>query len=214
MISVNAARRCALALSMSLAIGLGLFSATARADGVEQLNAFLKTVQSARGSFDQQVNTSKGGKPQVSSGSFALQRPGRFRWSYEKPYVQLLVSDGKTLWSFDPELKQVVTKTLGKALSGSPAELLAGGEFDKNFKVSAGGVSEGIEFVDAMPRSENSGFVKVRVGMRGNLPVLMELHDSFGQMTVLRFTRFDPNPALGADTFRFVPPKGVDVIGD
>lgn len=197
-----------------LVLGLALFSAAAWAGGVEQLNAFLKNVQSARGSFEQRVITGKGGKPQLSSGTFALQRPGRFRWSYEKPYVQLLVSDGKTLWSFDPELKQVVTKTLGKALTGSPAELLAGGDIDKHFTVADGGAADGLDFVEAVPRSDNSGFVRLRLGMSGNLPALMELHDSFGQITLLRFTRFEPNPALPAETFRFVPPKGADVIGD
>lgn len=194
--------------------GLCLFSAAAWADGVDQLNAFLKSVQSARGSFEQRVISGQGGKQQVSSGTFALQRPGRFRWSYEKPYVQLLVSDGKTLWSFDPELKQVVTKTLGKALSGSPAELLAGGDIDQHFKVGAGGTADGLDFADAVPRSDNSGFTRVRIGLANNLPVVMELHDAFGQVTVLRFTRFEANPALAADSFRFVPPKGADVMGD
>ena len=193
---------------------LGLVSFPALADGVSQMQAFLKEVRSARGSFEQRVIAQSGGKAQVSTGSFALQRPGQFRWSYEKPYAQLLVSDGKRLWSYDPDLKQVVVKTVGKALAGSPAEFLSGGDIDKHFQVGAGGTADGLEFVDAKPRSENSGFTRVRIGFAEQRPVLMELHDSFGQITLLRFTRFEANPALPGETFRFIPPKGADVIGE
>ena len=196
------------------ALLLSWVSVSALADGVAQMQAVLKEVRSARGSFEQRVIAQSGGKAQVSSGSFALQRPGQFRWSYEKPYAQLLVSDGKQMWSYDPDLKQVVVKAVGKALAGSPAEFLSGGDIDKHFQVGAGGTADGLEFVDATPRSETSGFTRVRIGFAGQRPVLMELHDSFGQITLLRFTRFESNPSLPGETFRFVPPKGADVIGD
>lgn len=197
-------------LATLLALGAG----PAWADGRTQLDAFLKNVHSARGSFEQRVIPASGGKPQLSSGSFSLQRPGRFRWSYDKPYQQLLVGDSKTLWSYDPDLKQAVRKPMGQTLAGSPADFLAGGDIDKHFKVGAGGTADGLEFIDAVPRGENSGFTRVRIGFAEQLPVLMELHDSFGQVTLLRFTRFEANPALPANSFRFVPPAGTDVIAE
>lgn len=197
-----------------VALLLALASLPAFAGGVAQLQSFLKDVRSARGSFEQRVIAQSGGKAQVSSGTFALQRPGHFRWAYEKPYAQLLVSDGKTFWSYDPDLKQVVTKPVGKAFAGSPAEFLAGGDINKHFEVSDGGTSDGMDFIDARPRSENSGFTRVRIGFVAQQPALMELHDSFGQVTLLRFTRFEANPSLPAEGFRFAPPKGVDIIGE
>jgi outer membrane lipoprotein carrier protein len=202
-------------IRLSLATcALCLLSPAVWADGIGQLNAFLRDTKTARGSFEQRVLSASGQKAQQSSGTFALQRPGRFRWAYERPYNQLLVSDGKTLWSYDPELKQAVSRVLGQALSGSPAELLAGGDFDKHFKVSPGGTADGVDYVDAQPRSDSSGFTRMRIGLANNLPVLMEMHDNFGQVTFMRFTRFEANPALAADIFRFTPPKGADVIGD
>jgi outer membrane lipoprotein carrier protein len=197
---------------LAIVATIAMFSTAAWADGIAQMRHFLSHVSSARGSFEQRVVASAGAGPQTSSGSFALQRPGRFRWSYEKPYTHLLVSDGKTLWSHDPELRQAVAKPLGKALTGSPAEFLSGGDVDAHFVITPQPSADGLDFIEAVPRREGSGFTRLRMGFAGNLPALMELHDAFGQITRLRFTRFDVNPALSAESFRFSVPKGTDLI--
>jgi outer membrane lipoprotein carrier protein len=186
----------------------------AGATGVDQLRVFLESNRSARGSFEQSITARSGRKPTRSTGQFAMQRPGKFRWAYETPYAQLLVSDGKQFWSYDPELKQAVSKQLGQALGASPAALLAGGDLEKNFVLSDGGSVDGIEFAEATPRQDEASFSRIRIGLRDQLPVSMEIHDSFGQVTQLRFVRFERNPVIDAGQFRFVPPKGVDVVGD
>jgi outer membrane lipoprotein carrier protein len=197
-----------------LLILLWLASAPAFAGGLEQLKSFFATSHSMRGSFTQTVIAQNGRKPQQSAGIFAVQRPGKFRWSYEQPYVQLLVSDGKTLWSWDPDLKQVVVKKVGQLLGGSPAELLAGGELEKNFELAESTARDGLEFVDAKPRKADASFSLMRIGMTGNLPVQMEIHDNFGQVTQLRLNRIESNPALATELFRFKPPAGADVVGE
>ena len=184
------------------------------AAGSDQLRIFLNASLSARGSFSQTVIAQNGRKPQQSAGQFALQRPGKFRWSYETPYATLLVSDGQTLSSYDPELKQVVVKKLGQMLTGSPAELLAGGDLEKNFALSDAGSKDGLEFVEAKPRKREGSFSTIRIGLANNQPVIMEVQDNFGQTTVLRFTRFESNPNLPADQFKFKPPAGADVISE
>jgi outer membrane lipoprotein carrier protein len=189
-------------------------SCHALASGTEQLKAFLDHVRSARGAFSQTVTSTPGRKPQESSGMFAMQRPGKFRWSYETPYKQLLVSDGRTLWSYDPDLKQAVVSKVGQAFGASPAALLAGGDLERSFELKDGGVLDGVEFVVATPLQSDASFAKVSIGLRERLPVSMEIHDNFGQITVLRFTRFEPNPASNEAQFRFVVPKGVDLIGE
>jgi len=120
----------------------GLLPLLSHANGLDQLKAFLETTHSARGSFYQSVASKSGRKPQQSSGSFALQRPGKFRWHYEKPYPQLLVSDGDKFWSFDPDLNQVTVRKLGKALGSSPAALLAGGDLGSTFDLKDAGQVE------------------------------------------------------------------------
>jgi outer membrane lipoprotein carrier protein len=186
----------------------------ASATGLDQLKTFLETNRSARGVFTQTVIAKSGRKPQVSAGIFALQRPGKFRWSYEKPYKQLLVSDGNKLWSYDPELNQVAVKKLGSAIGSSPAALLAGQDLDKHFELKEGIAADGLEFVEATPKGGDASFERMKIGFAANRPVSMEIHDSFGQVTVLRFTQFEANPVLGAGLFRFVAPAGADVVGD
>jgi outer membrane lipoprotein carrier protein len=186
----------------------------ASATGLDQLKTFLETNRSARGVFTQTVIAKSGRKPQVSAGIFALQRPGKFRWSYEKPYKQLLVSDGNKLWSYDPELNQVAVKKLGSAFGSSPAALLAGQDLDKHFELKEGIAADGLEFVEATPKGGDASFERMKIGFAANRPVSMEIHDSFGQVTVLRFTQFEANPALPASLFRFVAPAGADVVGD
>lgn len=186
----------------------------ASAGGLDQLKSFLETNRSARGVFTQTVIAKSGRKPQQSAGIFALQRPGKFRWSYETPYKQVLVSDGAKLWSFDPDLNQVAVKKLGTAFGSSPAALLAGQDLDKHFVLKDGAAADGEEFVEATPKGGDASFERVKIGFAANRPVSMEIHDSFGQVTVLRFTQFEANPVLPPALFRFVAPAGADVVGE
>jgi outer membrane lipoprotein carrier protein len=184
----------------------------ALADGLAQLKQFVAATASAEGAFSQTVMTPSGRKPQQSSGTFALQRPGKFRWSYDKPYPQLLISDGVRVWSFDPELRQVAIKKAGAALGASPAALLAGENLERHFELKAIGTVDGVAYVEATPKSSESNFERVKIGLIDAKPVSMEIHDSFGQISLLRFTRFTVNPPLAASLFHFSPPPGVDVV--
>ena len=186
----------------------------AQAGGVDQLQRFLASTSSASGVFEQTVLSASGKKPRKSAGLFAMQRPGKFRWTYERPYRQLLVSDGVKMWSFDPELNQVAVSKLGSAFGGSPAALLAGRDLEQNFVLSEGAVTDGIEFVEAKPKSADASFERMSLGFAGGVPVRMEVHDKFGQITQITFSRFDLNRPLAASTFQFTPPKGADVVGD
>ena len=194
---------------------LSCFSLSASASGTEQLKAFVNGIKSARASFTQTVASKSGRVPQRSQGSFMFARPGKFRWSYDKPYDQLIVGDGEKLWIYDKDLNQVSVKKLGQALGSSPAALLAGDNaMEKNFVLKDGGNAEGLEWVEATPKEAESNFQRVRLGFKDNLPRVMELADNFGQTTTLKFAEFERNPALPAGAFRFVPPKGADVIGE
>lgn len=192
----------------------GLFSAAAAAGGIDQLRAFWAETHAAQGSFAQSVAARSGRKPQNSVGSFALARPGKLRWVYEKPIRLLLVADGEKLWTFDTDLNQVTVGKMDKALGATPAALLTGEALDTHFTLTDAGAADGLEIVDAVPKAADSPFVRVRIGLAGNLPRLMEVRDNFGQTTTLLFTEFRPNPPLAKDSFRFVPPKGADVMGE
>ena len=188
---------------------------TANATGLAQLRAFVDGAKTGRSTFRQAVVPKGRDQAQVSSGTFSFARPGRFRWSYEKPYEQLIVGDGAKLWIYDRDLNQVTTHKQDVSLGASPAALLAGdNSLDRNFDVVDGGSSDGLEFVDARPRAPESGVERVRIGFRDNLPRTMELRDAFGNVTTLTFDSFERNVKLDPAQFVFVPPKGADVVGN
>jgi outer membrane lipoprotein carrier protein len=188
----------------------------AEASGLEQLRSFLSGTKSGKAEFSQMVTARSGSKgPQMSSGNFLFSRPGKFRWVYDKPYAQLIVSDGEKLWAYDKDLNQVTVKKLGQALGGSPAALLAGDNaLEKNFTLKDAGEANDLEWVEATPKAADSSFAQVRIGLKDGLPKLMEISDNFGQTTHLIFDRFTRNPALEASNFHFTPPKGADVVGE
>ena len=186
----------------------------AQAGAIDQLKAFVAGTSSLRADFSQQVSGQRSAK-QVSSGTLSLQRPGKFRWVYTKPYDQLIVGDGSKLWLYDKDIEQVTVKKLDQALGSSPAALLAGSnDIDKAYTLKEAGRSDAVEWLEATPKSSDSTFQSVRMGFSQNELQLMELKDNFGQTTLIRFSKLEKNPKLGAELFRFTPPKGVDVISD
>jgi len=192
-----------------------LASLPAHAGAIDSLRGFVRETQSARAQFSQIVLDRSGQARQQASGTMVFSRPGKFRWTYEKPYEQLIVGDGVKLWVYDKELEQVTVKQLGEALGSSPAALLAGNnEIEKFFALSDAGSRDGLDWLEAVPKSKDTTFEFIRMGFAGSTLKVMELKDNFGQRTVIRFDKLERNPKLGADQFKFTPPKGADVIGD
>jgi len=192
-----------------------LGSPAVSASGLDQLHAFLNDTKTSKGAFKQSVASKTRAAPQNSTGTFAFQRPGKFRWTYDKPFEQLIVGDGTRVWVYDRDLNQVVVRKLDVALGATPAALLAGDNaLEKNFDLTAGVSNDALEFVDATPKTPESQFTRVRIGFRDNLPRRMELTDTFGQITTLDFTSVERNPTLAPALFRFDVPPGADVVGD
>lgn len=202
-------------LRLIVCAGVACMPVFAIAGAIEQLHQFLETTKTARAQFSQKVVNKSGKAGQQASGTMAFSRPGKFRWEYQKPYNQLVVGDGKKLWTYDKELNQVVIKPVGQALGATPAALLAGSnEMEKNFDLKETGAQDGLEWLDAEPKSKEAGFERMRIAFKGGLPQAMEVRDNFGQLTVLLFSSFERNPSLPGDYFRFTPPAGADVVGD
>jgi len=187
----------------------------ALASGVERFRDYLRSTQTARADFEQRVFDREKKLVQHSRGSFSLQRPGRFRWTYAQPYPQLIVGDGARVWIYDEDLNQVTVRAMAKALGSTPAALLAGAaEVERAFALKDAGRRDGLEWVECTPREKEAGFERILLGMGASGVQAMELADHFGQTTVLRFSNIARNPALDAAAFRFTPPKGADVLGD
>jgi len=199
---------CAFAVASS-------FPLDANANGVDRLNQFMAATQSATGEFEQRIYGRDRKVVQESRGTLAFSRPGRFRWTYVKPYAQVIVGDGARVWVYDEDLNQVTVRKLDLALGATPAALLAGSnEALRAFALKDEGTKDGLEWVEATPREKESNFERIRMGFGFSGLERMELLDSFGQTTDLRFTVFQRNPRVDPGLFRFTPPKGADVVGD
>ena len=185
--------------------------------GLDDFLAFNSASKTATARFEQQVLDRGGKVVERASGTFTFQRPGKFRWAYEKPHEQVLVGDGVKLWIYDPDLKQVTVKQIGKAISSTPAALLAGkDDITALFTLRDAGVGaqDGLSWIEATPKTQDTGFERVRLGLKGKSLAAMELFDQLGGHTMLRFSDFKANAPVSPDTFKFTPPKGADVIED
>lgn len=184
----------------------------AHADAVDTLREFVREVKSGQAAFTQTVTSTDGARKKVSSGDFEFARPNRFRFSYTKPFQQLIVADGQKVWIFDADLNQASSRKLTQALGATPAALLAGASLEPDFVLAAEASKDGLDWASATPRAKDGAFQSMRVGFRGRELVAVEVVDSFGQRSRLDFARFNTNAPVAAERFRFVPPAGADVI--
>ncbi len=201
-----------------LALLLVGFPLCSQAGAVDKLKTFIATTHSARANFTQQVLDQNGNQIQNASGIMEFQRPGKFRWTYQKPYEQLIVGDGSKFWLYDADLNQVTVRKLDAALGSSPAALLSGNnEIERGFALTEDGSKDGLEWLQATPKGkgQDSSFNSILMGFNAQAElVVMELNDMFGHKTVLRFSGMQRNPKIPAQQFQFAPPKGADVLTD
>jgi len=185
----------------------------AAASALEQLREFASSTRAARGEFTQVQALSNGRSGASSSGTFAFIRPGRFRWEVIRPIEQVIVTDGERVHFYDKDLRQVTVRKMNEAIGSTPAAILFGSnDLEANFIIKDAGAADGLDWLTAQPRSKESGFELIRIGFRAGLPEAMDVRDAFGQTTRFTFRAIERNPALDQGLFRFVAPKGVDVI--
>jgi len=182
---------------------------------IEALKTMFAQTTTARAHFAQIVLDRNMKMLQQATGTMQFSRPGRFRWEYDRPYEQVIVSDGSKVWLYDKDLNQVTVRRLDRALGSSPAALLAGSDdIEKSYRLSSLGNQDGLDWLEAVPRTQDTAFEKVKLGFGKTGLEAMELRDPFGQITVIKFSTIERNTRLPPETFRFTPPKGADVISE
>jgi outer membrane lipoprotein carrier protein len=188
----------------------------AEASAISSLKTFVRDTRTVRATFSQTVLDRNMQVVQKGGGTMQFERPGKFRWVYEKPYKQLIVGDGAKVWFYDQDLNQVTVRKLDVAIGSSPAALLAGsGDIENDFDLSEINPEGDTEWLEAKPKARESTFEWVRLGFsRDGVLKAMELHDNFGQTTMLAFSRLERNPRISAELFKFSPPEGADVISE
>ena len=195
-------------------------SQIAIAGGMESLENFVKSAKSGRADFSQVVTApareGQAARSKTSTGTFEFSRPNRFRFNYKKPFEQTIVADGQTLWLYDVDLNQVTARKQALVLGSTPAALIASSPdlnaLKKDFDLEAVADRDGMQWVQATPKAKDGQLHSVKVGFRGNDLAALDILDSFGQRSVISFSKLELNAAVAADAFQFNPPKGVDVV--
>ena len=200
---------------------LAAFAAfAAHASGLDALEAFIKNARSGRANFTQVVTApAKGEQPprvRNSSGSFEFTRPNKFRFDYKKPFEQLIVADGTTLWLYDTDLKQVTARKQEAVLGATPAAVIASAPdlatLKKDFDLQASPDKDGLQWVAATPKNKDGQLRSMLLGFRGNELARLDITDSFGQVSQITFDRMELNAAVPAERFQFKPPAGAAVV--
>ena len=197
-------------LILSLAIAL---SALAVTDSFVQ--RYFRDLKSLRADFVQRVFDANARLIETSSGQMVMEKPGRFRWDYKKPFEQIIVADGERLWHYDSELEQVTVRRLDTALGSTPLALLSGAApLDDAFVVTSSKTEDGLRWYELRPKQAQAEFTSLRVAFQGDQLNAIELQDAFSQRTRLSFNDLERNVSIDPALLRFVPPSGVDVVGD
>lgn len=197
-----------------------LFSQMVSADETEistgevYLENFLVKTQTMEASFQQTLRTHDGEILQQTEGKFYLNRPGKFRWNYQLPYEQIIVSDGKRIWIYDVELQQVTVQKQSAGLPTTPMALLDNSlKLHQSFTISPLDERDGVHRLKLVSKTNESDFAEIVVGLDAKGLRFMQLHDQFEQVTDIIFSDITTNKKLAKEIFEFIPPEGVDVFG-
>jgi len=188
-----------------------LASAGLRADALADLSATLATIKSYQADFTQTIRDQHGKRVQESAGKLYAARPGRLHWVTEQPFAQLIVVDGQQIWRYEADLEQVIVSDYSEDLGSTPALLLSG---DVASIASSYRVVRSKNFYTLLPKDDESLFRAMQVMLNEGKLTRIQLNDSLGQTTVLRFSKIKVNPSLDQSLFEFTPPEGVDVLRD
>ena len=209
--SPRTASRIVLGLAASL-----LLAGNAFAGARDELTRFTSGLKGLEGPFTQQVFDANGRAKESSSGTVAVAAPRLFRWEYVKPFAQLIVADGQKVWVYEPDLQQATVKTQGEEERNSPlVALFDPARLDRQFDVSEeAAANEGLQWLTLTPKVDaEANFQMARLGFGAQGLARMQVLDLVGQKTEIRFDGWKRNPAFAAGTFKFVPGKDVDVVG-
>ncbi|WP_404419736.1 outer membrane lipoprotein chaperone LolA [Marinospirillum sp.] len=200
--------------SLLIAAFLLLFSFGLSAASPEsRLQGYLSELQSLEAEFDQKILDASGQRLQQTEGEMRLLKPGRFHWETRKPFPEVLVSDGQTLWLYDPGLEQVTVQQLDQRMAHTPALILSGETADltEDFQVDYQKNSDE-EVFTLVPRAGDSLFEKLQLFFQQGQITAISLEDSLGQQTRVDLINPRYNQPLSPSGFDFVIPDDIDVI--
>jgi outer membrane lipoprotein carrier protein len=181
---------------------------------LDRLQRHYRDTNSFSAKFSEEIAV-VGAPKRKRQGTVSFRKPGRMRWEFAAPEVQTIVSDGETLYSYDPDLNQVVETPLKQALKSSSATsfLLGIGNINRDFKAAFANPATPTGLVDLILDAKAGGY-KIEVGLDPktyNL-IALTLTDQLGDMTKIDFSDVHDNVELPDSIFAFKVPAGADVV--
>ena len=110
---------------LSLPLALGAYASDDGGD-IQQLLDLLEPIVSLSAQFEQHMVDANGVELQQSNGLFQVAKPNSLRWIVEQPMPQQVISDGNSLWVYDPDLEQVMVQPFTGDIQSAPAMLFSG----------------------------------------------------------------------------------------
>lgn len=205
-------------LALLLILQSCVFLNVAEADGLSELLAILEPVKGISAGFTQDTYNAKGEVQQHNEGLLKAAEPNRFYWHTAEPYPQEVITDGESLWVYDPDLAQVIIKPFEENYSKTPAMLFAGNAavISEQFTVEKMVVEKNAASKQGfrlLPKQQNGDlFESLEMVFEKNVPVSMTIRDAMQQQSVIFFSNVIINPEIPDSQFRFVPPDGVEVL--
>lgn len=185
------------------------------AGAIAALEAILAQTQTLSAEVEQLLVDQDGREIQETRALLLMEKPSHFHWAITEPYQQLTVTDGETLWHYEPDLDQVTINTFDDNEVDRVPAMLLNGDADtirEAYDVSSTNMGgELVRFV-LIPRNPDRLFERLSVTFRGAVLEEMQFEDSLGQRTSLSFNEVNRNVPLDASKFSFTPPDGIDVI--
>jgi len=188
---------------------LAAFSSSAVwADASSDLQQRLDKVKSFHATFNQKVTDGSGASVQDGEGEMWVERPNLFNWHMTAPDESTLISDGKTLWFYNPFVEQVSASWLKDATSNTPFMLIARNQSSdwKQYNVA----QKGDDF-SLTPKSADGNLKQftINVSTNGTINQFSAIEQD-GQRSSYTL-KSQQNGSISADKFKFTPPKGVTV---
>jgi outer membrane lipoprotein carrier protein len=184
---------------------------------VARVQKYYDATKDLRARFEQQLESASRA-PSKASGEVLLKKPGKMRWDYAKPDKKLMVSDGATLWVYEPDDEQAYKQDLkGSALPAQVSFLLGEGKLDKEFdasftKLDGLGADElALKMVPKVGTAAYRYLVFVVDGTSGQVRQTI-IYGQDGSTNRLSFVDVQQNKGVDDGKFKFSPPSGTHII--
>ena len=199
--------RCGLLVFVCLSINANAENTETAA---QRLHLLLKPINSLSADFTQQIMGQDNNQLQRLTGNLSLKKPNQLRWNVVSPMPQLVISDGKLVWLYDPDLEQVVIQSFSDDFMANPISILLGDldQLNRDFTVSL--ISN--DRFSLKPRQKNSLFVAIQLRFIDSVLNRIDYQDNFGQNTQLTLSQVKLNPQFPKTAFVFDIPQAVDII--